>query len=341
MPIQTRESDVFPKRDYDTHPVYEKVKSGEIGGAILLWESPEGLSSPDVHFSLQRDKEVSGDPEADTWITNRELREKYAEAAAHTREVRTPFGDTDDPKVTIHKIGTDEKKVSIEGRLSRYFVLWGLPHKAETVWRRGIEELKQEKETDVPFGNSTHNMLLVKNSESGEPMLVMMAVNAKHGFAAGKLTPTFEHQQNPQLHKNPIDAVIAGFKKELGLDIPEKNIRLHGVAVETRSAYVCTIHIADMSDTLTEQDVIRAWGGKPEWRQGTALLFVPVHQLHSWLTEDIPASVWSKSLQHKRTAAEAENAEGKVELTEGENYKLHHTGPLRIVLLQKYLQSKT
>ena len=316
-----------------SHPD-QGIRNGEIGGAIELWSSPEGLPSSDVHVTLDKNyPTITGDPEKDGWIEDEALRSAYAKAASLTREKRSPFGDTNDPKVTIHRIQPEgDGGLALHGRLSRYFVLWGLPVAAEDVWKRGIRELKELLETDVTFGNSTHNMLLVRNSKTGELMLTLMAVSARHGFAAGKLTPTCEHQQHPDNHARPVDAVIAGFKKEFGLDIPETKIRLHGVAVETRSAYVCTIHIADMSDVMTEQDVINAWENKPSWRQGSSLLFVPVDQLSQWKSEEIPESVWSQAVLHSNSEEDA--------LVQGQSYKLHHTGPLRISLLEDYLYQR-
>ena len=313
----------------------QKIQNGEIGGAIELWSNPEGLAPQDIVFTLDRTNPITGDPQQDTWITDETLRQSYAAAAARTDELRGPntqFQDTNDPKVTIHEISQEGPKLQIIGRLSRYYVLWGLPGVAEELWKKGINELRENKRTEVPLGNSTHNILLVRNSITNETMMVIMAVTGLHGFAAGKLTITCEHQQHPDRHSRPVDAVVDGFKREFGIEIPEERVRLHKIAAETRSAYVSTIHIADMTDTLTEEDVIRQWGNKVDWRQGSSLLFVPVSQLAEWKSEDIPYDIWSRKeiIRHSFPRT----------LMDQQDYKLHHTGPLRVLAVQEYLNSK-
>src|SRR5207244_2607035 len=109
----------------------ESRKGQEIGGAIVLWNSPEGLPPGLVNFTLNRQNPITGDPRRDLWVPEG-LRARYAAAAARTTQERGPEklganADTDDPKVTIGSIREEDKALYIDGGESRYFVLWGLP----------------------------------------------------------------------------------------------------------------------------------------------------------------------------------------------------------------------
>lgn len=300
-------------------PQSEERKPRKIGGVIEIASSPDGWSRDRVRFTLNTNKFISGSLDASIQPGLEGLKNSYE----ITQQERGPKGDHNGLKVWPYQIQASRHAIEVYAGLTDYFTLWGMKKADPALHQGGLKELTTKHKTDIPFGISTHNLLLIGQGASEK--LVMVVQSKGHAFSAGKASTSFEEQMEPD-QEHPAKTAHLGYFRELGLNVDPTQIKLLGIGAEEGTAYTSWCHIS-RNPNLTEGKVLASWNTAIENKEGIAVLFVPVEELSLWQNGIISYNLWGK-YDHKGT------------IQRGIDLSLHATSPWRLKLLEEHLQRK-
>jgi len=222
-------------------------------------------------------------------------------AAQRTQELRSPFGDTNDPKASVRRLLIQGNELLVDFSQTEYFELWGLPGAASELHRQALNELNQNKATDIPMGVSTHNIVLISPKgklPTDETSVVMIINERNHGFAPGRLSISYEGQTDPTRDTDPNGVpsthitVLRTLEEELGIGLDQSNIetslgaiRLIAICAEKGSAYTSWCHVVWVQATLA--DLVTSYKVAPRHRDTAALLAVPLNKIAAFTQDKI------------------------------------------------------
>ncbi len=298
----------------------------ETGGVREIVSNSEGWFLPSIRIE-QTGEFVSGDP---TLVLPDALQGLHDSWERTYTERIQKTGDFNREKVTVKSIkkiyGND---LQIKIGFTDYCTLWGMAGAAPGLHRQGFEELiAPDHKTTIPFGISTHNLVLIEGKKLSESKLVMMVQSKGHGFSAGRVSTSFEEQmERSDVH--PFLTVVRGMSEELGLDGSVENLLLLGIGAEKATAYTSWVHLVHLPET-SESELVSGWATSQQDQQqeGEALLVVPVSELSGWTGDHIDPTTWNQyDLQHK--------------IDPHASLQTHATSTWRLQLLQEHIQFLT
>lgn len=292
-----------------------------------LVENPAGWSESNVKINF--------DP---TPTFTPELSALLEEAKQRTREIRVPLGDFNAPKVAVRKLLIEGNYLVVDTYLTEYFVLWGFPGVAPQFHQQALNDLHQNKTTEIPMGISTHNVVLItpNGRRSSEDIYVAMVVNdSRHGFAPGRLSVSYEGQMDPSIDldsaSNPSTfvTVLRTLKEEFGIGLEQsrvrvspEEIRLIAVCGEKGSAYTSWCHAVWVQTDL--EDLVTSYQRAPRRRDADALLAVPLNKIDIFTRDLISGENYGPFLK-------ASSLTGEPDL------RPHPTVPWRVDALKDYI----
>lgn len=260
-------------------------------------------------------------------------------ARQRTREIREPLGDFNDPKAAVRRLLIEGNSLIVDTYLTEYFVLWGLPGVAPALHQQALNDLHQNKTTEIPMGISTHNVVLItpNGPRSSEDILVAMVVNdPRHGFAPGRLSVTFEGQMDPSTdidstgNPSTFVTVLRTLREEFGVGLGQskvrmrpEEIRLIAVCAEKGSAYTSWCHAVWVQTDL--EDFVISYSMAPRRRDADALLVVPLDRIDIFTKDSISSEDYRLFLKASS-------------LVENPELRPHPTVPWRVDTLRDYLK---
>ena len=151
--------------------------------------------------------------------------------------------------------------------------------------------------------------------------LPLMVRSQSQGFNAGRVSVTEEEQTD--VEDSSFFATSArSFKEELSLRVPQRRIKLLGVAMEKGAAYPAYAFVTETD--LKPTKLVEGWRKARDYNENTALFAVPMTKVDGWInTEEISPEVWS---QHLLAGGIAHDAK----------LRLHATSAWRIYLGREY-----
>lgn len=300
------------------------VEPKDLGKVVQLVAKNDGWTREHTLFQIDRTSYIGGNPNADFNKTPESLASSLLQAWLTTRELRP--NDFNGSKVAVSRLAVIEGLLVVTGVTTDYFTLWGLPktdatkelfkdHEREIVINRVIPPTAVYA-TQLPWGACSHNTLLDRNGD-----ILMMVRSLSQGFNAGRVSVTEEEQTEPT--DSSVFATSArSFKEELNLEIPQRRVRLLGVAMEKNAAYAAFAYITQTDILAT--DLVKKWKRAKDYNENTALFVVPMTQVDKWTnTHDVTSDIWGQHLLAGDIAPDA-------------TLRLHATSPWRIDLAKKY-----
>ncbi|MBI4039369.1 hypothetical protein HY388_00895 [Candidatus Daviesbacteria bacterium] len=264
----------------------------EIGTTIEIAAWPQGLSSEQVEFFQSPDsKTVSGHPElvaqAPEW-----MRQGLAQAFNKTQE-RTGPNVWNDPKVTVRSIAATPDHLRVTLGISDYFTIRGIDQAAPDLHMRSREEITRFRQTEVPVGISTHNIVLFQEAIFDRyQRSVIISLRAQgQDFHPGRYSLSFEEQMEPE-DASSFATVHRGLKEEFGLEPKAGTTRLLAIGAEKPFAYTCWIHVTEV--VADPSVLIESWKKAVDHKENSVMLAVPIEDLLAWPDGEVPADEWTR-----------------------------------------------
>lgn len=299
------------------------VEPKDLGKVVQLVAKDDGWKRNETRYSVDRKIYIGGNPNTLSNQTPDELISPLSQAWHTTREQRPT--DFNGLKVAVQRLAVEDGVLSVNGITTDYFTLWGLPRAAKELFQEheaGVVVNKASRsgnalyEATLPWGICTHNILLDKNGD-----VLMMVRSQSQGFQAGRVSVT-EEEQTEVGDSSSFATSARSYKEELNLKIPQRRVRLLGVAMEKGAAYPAFAYVAETD--LLAHNLAREWKKARDYNENTALFAVPMTQVDRWLQEDrIKSDIWQQSLLAGNIAPDA-------------ILNFHATSPWRIDLAKKY-----
>lgn len=272
----------------------------KIRGVVQLVANPAGWTKAQTEYHINRGIYIGGNPEASQNHTPAELLNHLHSAWLTTQSQRP--NDWNGLKVYVRELMVrDDGKLITRGVLTDYYTLWGLPkaapelfreHEASVTINRAGKNGEALYRADLPWGLCSHNMLLDSNGD-----VYAMIRSRNQAFNEGRLSPTQEEQEE-QGEKEDSSAYATSarsFKEELHIYIPQRRIRLLGVAEEPGAAYPAYAFITETG--LSPKEIKKRWKKAKDYSENTAMLLIPMSQLDQWISEEsITPKLWLPNL---------------------------------------------
>jgi hypothetical protein len=211
-------------------------------------------------------------------------------AIARTQEQRSSMGDTNGDKAAVKSLTVTKEGLDVELSPTEYFILWGIPGAAAESHQQALRELAEKQATEIPMGVSTHNLVIVSDPITKEISIAMVLNDSRHGFAPGRISPSFEGQMDPTIDLDPqgipstFTTVRRTLKEEYGFDLPNSPVtvdhsktRLAAVCAEKGSAYTSWCHLIFVE--ASSKDIIDSYIKAPRRKDADALLIVPLAKI--------------------------------------------------------------
>lgn len=259
-------------------------------------------------------------------------------AKQRTTEQRASYGDFNAPKAAVRRLLVRGDNLYVDTYLTEYFVLWGIPGAAPNLHHQALDDLQQKRETEIPIGISTHNIVLITPDEikSADKISVAMIINdPRHGFAPGRLSVSYEGQMDPtkDIDRNGVPSthqtVLRTLQEEFGIGLDQSNlkislddIQLIAVCAEKGSAYTSWCHVAWVRANIP--DFVASYNIAPRRKSADALLAVPLSRIEAFAQDVINPEDYKPYLIASS-------------LTEEPTLKPHPTVPWRIDALKDHL----
>ncbi len=274
------------------------VEPKDLRKVVQLVANSEGWSRNQTRYNIDLSQYIGGNPQAILNQTPAEFIEAFQRAWFTTQEKRPT--DFNGPKVAVTELAVQDGILSTKGVRTDYFTLWGLPQAAKELFTRHEAEVVINRATrlgdalykaNLPWGLCTHNLLLDKNGD-----VFGMVRSRSQGFHSGRLSTT-EEEQTETFDSSAFATSARSFWEELRLRIPQKRVRLLGVAEEKGGAYPAYAFVTETD--LTPKKLVERWRKAKDYNENTALLLIPMTQIDTWVNQDqdkINPQVWGPHL---------------------------------------------
>lgn len=274
------------------------VEPKDLGKVVQLVANSEGWCRNQTRYNIDLSVYIGGKIDAVLNQTPPEFIEAFQCAWFTTKEKRPT--DFNGPKVAVTELAVKDGILFTRGVRTDYFTLWGLPqaakelfakHEAEVVINRATKAGDALYKTNLPWGLCTHNLLLDSNGD-----VYGMVRSQSQGFHSGRLSTTEEEQTVPA-DSSAFATSARSFWEELRLRIPQKRVRLLGVAEEKGAAYPAYAFITETD--LTPKKLVERWRKAKDYTENTALFLIPMTQIDTWANQDldrINPDVWGQHL---------------------------------------------
>lgn len=301
------------------------IEPRNLGAIVQLVAKSDGWKPEETRYRLTPIY-IGGDPNSPIADHTPENLKELLRAAWLTTKEKRPT-DFNGLKVAVSRLAVRDGVLITDGYITDYFTLWGIPRAAEEQFQKHSEEIVVNKakapealyETSLPWGISTHNVLLDENGD------VLMLIRAQdQGFHAGRVSLTEEEQMDPDRDFDPFNAAYTSYWEELGIFVPTSTVRLLGVAVEIGAAYPAYCFIANTN--LVAASIVEKWRGAQDYRENTSIFAVPMSKIDEWLKDQITSETWHE--YHL-----AGNIDKNAVLS------LHPTVPWRVALTKQYTKA--
>lgn len=239
-------------------------------------------------------------------VFRRDLQDSLEEASNWTLHNRTAeftdgrLHDTNGPKAAVRGlrlvglVGDDLAAITIA---TDYFILRGLQETHPELHDQALEDLRTKKITQIPVGISTHNIILLSPDGSRNPdtAYVAMILNSdQHGFAAGKLSVSYEGMLDPSVDlvdsaPSTFETVKRTLREEFGIVSPSE-IRLLAVCAEKQSQYTSWCHAIWVDGT--PDDLLALHASAPRRRDSSVLLAVPLRKINVYTQGEIRPEIY-------------------------------------------------
>lgn len=264
------------------------VEPRDLGKVVQLVAKNDGWTREEIRYHVDRTTYIGGDTNPKVGInrSHPSLVEPLSKAWLTTRQMRPK--DYNGSKVAIIRFAVFDVILGIEGVVTDYFTLWGLPkaeatkklfedHKRVVVINR-MDPPDVYYGTDLPWGASSHNILLDRNGD-----ILMMLRSPSQGFSAGLVTATGQ-EQTEVADSSIFSTAARGFKEELGLSVPQSRMRLLGVAMEKEVAYSAFAFITETN--ILASELVNKWKRARDYHEHIALFAVPMTEIYKWIMPD-------------------------------------------------------
>ncbi len=240
-------------------------------------------------------------PNENPWFSEATL-SLFEQARQETIRVRVPMGDTNGPKAALRWLSVHDGNLAVYTDPSEYFVLWGLPHVAPELHQKALDDLKTLRSTDIPFGISTHNLILLSPDGSRNPentSVVAIINNDQHGFAAGRLSVSYEGMLDPTVDLNPsgvpstFETVKRTLREEFGIANPA-DIRLLAVCAEKQTQYTSWCHAVWIEGTAG--DLLALYGTAPRRNDSKVLFSIPLREIDAYAAGEIGPHIYARDI---------------------------------------------
>lgn len=264
----------------------------EIGTTIEIVSWPQGLSREQVEFWHDDPKVISGSPElvqqASEW-----MRGELTKAFRQTESRQGP-NVWNAPKVTVRRIAATPFGLGVELGISDYFTIRGIDQAAPALHIRGREEITRLRQTEVPMGISTHNIVLLQEAifDRYQTSVIISLRAQGQDFHPGRYSLLYEEQMEPK-DASSFDTVHRGLKEEFGLEPQVDTTKLLAIGAEKPFAYTCWVHVTEVV-TADLDTLVAAWKDAADHKDNSALLVVPVDTLLTWPQGEVSADEWTQ-----------------------------------------------
>lgn len=270
----------------------------DLGKVVQLVANSEGWSRNQTRYNIDSSVYIGGNPQAPLNKTPAEFIEAFKRAWFTTKEKRPT--DFNGPKVAVTELAVKNGILSTRGVRTDYFTLWGLPqaapelfakHEAKVVINRATKLGDALYKANLPWGLCTHNLLLDSNGD-----VYGMVRSRSQGFHSGRLSITEEEQTEPA-DSSAFATSARSFWEELRLRIPQKRVRLLGVAEEKGVAYPAYAFVTETD--LKPRKLVERWRKAQDYNENTALLLIPITQIDQWANQDqdkVNPGIWGQHL---------------------------------------------
>lgn len=295
---------------------FKKLKQNNITfDEHLLMENKFGWKREEVRLKVTREPIMTGGSKKIGAIDSK-LR-KLLQKAYNFTKIKRPQ-DFNGEKLSVKKISLGDKGfLEITTRRTDYFTLWGIPGALPILMNKTNKEFISSKETDLPCGLYTANMVLTSDCK-----VIMSVISGSAGFGAGRLSFGFEEQMEVG-DSSPFETVIRGFKEELGVKSSEKDIRILGFGKSLDIAYVaiyCVVHTP-----LTSKEIIDKKESAIDKNESTYTVVVPLKEVDSLCEKTVTFKKLGKYLSGYK-------------VDEKQSFRHHRANLIRWDLTRKYLR---
>lgn len=218
------------------------------------------------------------------------------------------FRDTNGAKAAVRRLLPIGSHLNVYTDLTEYFVLWGLPTVAPDLHNQALEDLKYFKRTNVPIGISTHNVVLLTpdGSRNPETASVVAIINSnEHGFAAGKLSLSYEGQLDPTKDldfgtPSTFETVARTLQEEFGIGLPDSPLyalsgtRLLAVCAERQSQYTSWIHAIWVEGSTEE--LLASYEQAPRRNDSKVLFSIPLSAIDAYAEDEIGPHTYARDI---------------------------------------------
>lgn len=274
------------------------VEPKDLGKVVQLVAKPQGWSREQTRYHVDPTIYVGGNPGAYQNHTPRELATPLNEAYEITKRQRPT--DFNGSKVYVRELAVRDGMLTTKAIRTDYFTLWGLPQAAPELFAQHEREVVINRATKpgealyiptLPWGACSHNILLDTNGD-----VYAMVRSRSQGFYAGRLSVTQEEQTELE-DSSPFKTSVRSFTEELAIYLPQRKVRLLGVAEEKGAAYPSYAFVTETD--LSPKELVRRWRKARDYNENIALILIPMTQIDKWTDQKqdkIDPQVWKPQL---------------------------------------------